>query len=161
MDIGCLDRAHDRFWSKVEKTDTCWLWTAAKTRAGYGMFWFGTRSDDKPKYLYVHRLSYEHHKGPIPEGLMLDHLCSTRNCVNPDHLHATDAQGNRDTAKPVEEWNKLQVAVCGHPFNATGPRGRYCSDCDKKRKDEWYTANWERINAARRKGKRRGPRVKR
>jgi hypothetical protein len=69
-----------RFWSKVDKTGECWLWTASTSRLGYGMFSVGDRM------IGAHRIAYELIVGPIPEGLVIDHLCFTRNCVNPDHL---------------------------------------------------------------------------
>lgn len=70
----------ERFLAKVEKTDACWLWTAALFPNGYGTFWDGT------KHVRAHRYAYELLVGPIPEGLDLDHLCRVRHCVNPEHL---------------------------------------------------------------------------
>lgn len=70
---------HDRLWSKVNKTDTCWLWTAA-TEKGYGLY----RHDGRLSK--AHRVVYELLVGPVPTGLDLDHLCRVRNCVNPAHL---------------------------------------------------------------------------
>lgn len=71
----------ERFWSKVEKTASCWLWTAATLRGGYGQF---TISHDVK--ISAHRWSYESLVGPIPDGLVLDHLCRVSACVNPNHL---------------------------------------------------------------------------
>lgn len=71
--LGYEDRvAHD--------ASGCWLWTGAKTVAGYGQVIKGG------KKFYVHRLAFEAHSGPIPPGLTIDHLCRARNCVNPAHL---------------------------------------------------------------------------
>ena len=73
------------FFSKVEKTDTCWVWTGNKVsnRQPYGRFWTGY-----PKGIAAHRFSYILHKGPIPEGLLIDHLGRNEPCVNPEHLEA-------------------------------------------------------------------------
>jgi len=80
----------EAFWSKVNKTETCWLWTGAKT-AGYGSI----RRDGRSQR--AHRLAYEHLVGPIPPGAMLDHLCHVRACVNPDHLMpVTNAQNQQN-----------------------------------------------------------------
>lgn len=73
-----------RFWEKVDKTETCWLWTGTKTTLvadrGYGLF----RVDGRQTT--AHRFAYELAKGPIPDGLELDHLCRVRQCVRPSHL---------------------------------------------------------------------------
>ena len=58
----------------------CWLWQNASTPPGYGVFYLWG------KQTYAHRASYELHVGPIPEGLVIDHLCRNRRCVNPEHL---------------------------------------------------------------------------
>ena len=70
-----------RFWEKVEKTDGgCWWWTASLNGKGYGNFSSQGRGGQ------AHRFAYQSVKGPIPEGLELDHLCCQPRCVNPDHL---------------------------------------------------------------------------
>lgn len=83
----------ERFWSKVDKTDTCWLWTAGKIPDGYGTFYVG-RSDEKRLSSLAHRYSYELHHGPIPKGKEIDHLCGVRSCVNPLHLEAVTHREN-------------------------------------------------------------------
>ncbi len=70
-----------RFWDKVEKTDSCWIWTAGKNHYGYGSFRLVPSLAAQ-----AHRVAYEDLVGPIPDGLTLDHLCRNRACVNPDHL---------------------------------------------------------------------------
>jgi hypothetical protein len=71
-----------RFWEKVDKTETCWLWTAAKFKKdGYGMFYVKNN-----KIIASHIWSWTTLNGPVPDGLELDHLCRVRHCVNPDHL---------------------------------------------------------------------------
>jgi len=77
----------ERFWSKVEKTVSCWLWTAS-TRRGYGQFVI----NNKPTP--AHRFAYEQLVGDIPRGLQLDHLCRVRNCVNPEHLEPVTSREN-------------------------------------------------------------------
>ena len=77
-----------KFWAKVVKTDGCWHWTGGTAGAGYGTFWNGHKQE------YVHRFSYELVKGPIPEGLTIDHLCKNTRCLNPDHLEAVTLREN-------------------------------------------------------------------
>lgn len=82
----------ERFWTKVNKTPTCWLWTAA-TSKGYGKF--GMRHGVVRS---AHRLAWEMEVGPIPEGLMVLHHCDVPACVRPDHLYLGTAADNwRDT----------------------------------------------------------------
>jgi hypothetical protein len=83
-----------RFWSKVEKIpfDTCWHWTGALFKTGYGAF----RSAELGAR-YAHRVAFELARGPIPQGLQVQHRCDVRDCVNPDHLYAgTQSQNMHD-----------------------------------------------------------------
>ena len=69
-----------RFWSRVTKSDDCWTWTGPRTEDGYGRLW-GIHCQVR-----AHRLSYEIHVGPIPDGLWVLHRCDNPPCVNPAHL---------------------------------------------------------------------------
>lgn len=73
----------ERFWDKVAKTESCWLWTGAKQN-GYGV----ARVDGAARL--AHRVSYAWARGEIPEGAQLDHMCHSRACVNPEHLRFAD-----------------------------------------------------------------------
>ena len=79
----------ERFYAKVSKdaVSGCWEWLGSKTKGGYGKAWDG-------KTVLAHRLSHEMHKGPVPTGLHVDHLCHNPACVNPDHLEAVTAKVN-------------------------------------------------------------------
>jgi hypothetical protein len=66
----------------VDKATGCWIWQRARNNMGYGQTTVNTRRQ------YAHRVYYERAKGPIPSGLVVDHLCGNPACVNPDHLEA-------------------------------------------------------------------------
>ena len=74
----------ERFLSHVDRTDTCWNWTAYCLPNGYGLFGTGPRAEVKKHY--AHRFIYEHLHGLIPNGYQVHHVCQNRRCVNPDHL---------------------------------------------------------------------------
>lgn len=113
-----------RFWAKVDKTDTCWLWTGAKTKDGYSSFYVGERTD------YGHRFAYELLLGPIPSTLQLDHVCRVRHCVRPDHLEAVTQKENllRGSSDPAINARK-SVCPNGHPYDAVTKGRRYCRTC--------------------------------
>lgn len=75
----------ERFWEKVNHTETCWLWTASVSH-GYGYIGTGSRSDGTRTNKRAHVVAYELLVGPVPKGHDLHHLCGNRNCVRPDHL---------------------------------------------------------------------------
>lgn len=65
---------------KYEVSDSgCWLYTG-KIDSGYGIFYY------QSSRLRAHRVSYELEFGQIPDGLVLDHLCGNKSCINPKHL---------------------------------------------------------------------------
>ena len=100
------------FWKRVDKTGGCWKWTGAINSWGYGQF--GT----KGKFIRAHRFAYELIKGEIPPGLVLDHLCGNRSCVNPDHLEAVTQRVNAFRSNCITTQN-LRKTHCpsGHPYN--------------------------------------------
>lgn len=75
-----------RFWKYVNKTNTCWLWRAGVTGSGYPVIHTSRGGPEPRRQLLAHRLSYELHHGPIPDGAFVCHRCDTPACVNPEHL---------------------------------------------------------------------------
>lgn len=105
-----------RFWPKVEKTETCWLWTGALfITSGYGQFSHESRS------VLAHRWAYEDAYGPIPDDLQIDHLCRVRHCVNPAHLEAVTAQVNNLRSEAPSAYNARKThCPVGHPYSVYG-----------------------------------------
>ena len=79
----------------------CWIWQGAIHPSKYGSIkWKG-------KATMAHRVVYELIKGEIPEGLIIDHLCSVKLCVNPSHLEAVSFSTNTQRA-----WDRTHCATC-------------------------------------------------
>jgi hypothetical protein len=117
-----------RFWEKVELRgpEACWPWRGTAQR-GYGVFWIGERRGDR-RYTPAHRFAYEDRIGPIPSGLVIDHLCRTPLCMNPSHMEpVTIGENTRRGAQA------LTSCAHGHPRSpehGTFYNGRYkCRTC--------------------------------
>lgn len=103
----------------------CWLW-AGSTGRGYAL----VQHDGKLRP--VHRLLYELLRGPIPEGLQLDHLCRVRNCVNPYHLEPVTGRENlmRSPIAPAAINAAKTECPQGHPYDHVKADGRrWCRRC--------------------------------
>lgn len=120
--------AQERFWKKVNKTETCWIWTGTTSKNGYGYV-----TSNKGRWL-VHRLAYTWANGPIPPGLEIDHLCRTRGCVRPDHLEAVT---HAENVRRSESWSGVNsrktTCLRGHAL-ATLSFGRRCRECPNERR---------------------------
>ena len=114
----------------------CWEWGGARSKAGYGQI----RSGGRGVLLYAHRVAYELARGPIPPGLVIDHLCRNRGCVNPDHLEVVTNGENllRGDTFAAENARKTHCPY-GHPYQGdnlylTPKHGhRQCRICTRRR----------------------------
>lgn len=119
-----------RFWAKVNKTDTCWLWTACTHGPGYGRF-----KADGFTWL-AHRYSYLLAHGEV-DFPTLDHLCRQPACVRPDHLEPVTQAENIKRGK----WRRPPAKICkhGHPYTPENSRfrsdgrGKECWTCIRTR----------------------------
>lgn len=124
------------FFSKIEVSESgCWLWISGLKPNGYGVFCVNRRP------LYAHRWSYEYHKGPIPEGLHIDHLCKVRHCVNPEHLEAVTARVNLLRSNSPTGLNaRKEKCPKGHEYTLASNGKRFCSICERERVRSFYVS---------------------
>ena len=122
---------------KVLPTD-CWEWQAkVNKRTGYGQLGVNYKT------LLAHRVSYEIHKGKIPGGLTIDHLCKNRICINPFHLEAVTLRENILRGNSLSAINARKIyCIRRHPLRGsnlylTPDKRRQCKICNKLRAKEY------------------------
>ena len=104
-----------------ETADGCWEWSGARSRNGYGKMAYGNGTTAGS-----HRVSYEVHRGPIPDGLFVRHKCDNPPCINPDHLElGTPADNSRD----MVERNRTRGYVTGR-YGGTCVKGLHAVTSD-------------------------------
>lgn len=120
-----LSKDTERFWSKVEKTPTCWNWTSPRFSEGYGEFYCQGKNWVATRWLWTQL------NGPIPAGGFLCHACDNPPCVRPEHLYLGNTQSNMDdrevhghtvrgTASPNSRLTDDQVAEIRRRYAAGG-----------------------------------------
>lgn len=128
-----------------EPNTGCHLWMGMIFNGGYGRMWI------KDKQFMVHRVAYFLNYGSIPEKLVIDHLCNTPSCVNPQHLEAKTQKENGLRAQTSLTTQNYQKTHCkrGHEFTIENTRitsdGRSCRTCEKEYKRKWFQENKQRI----------------
>jgi hypothetical protein len=119
----------ERFWRKVKKTKSCWMFKGAY---GHGQFKVDGRS------VMAHRYAYELVVGPIPDGMVLDHLCRKAGCVNPAHLEpVTQAENVRRGVSAAAQNARKTHCKRGHEFTSENTRvtangNRVCRACQRE-----------------------------
>ena len=88
-------KAIDRFNKKIEKSDNCHSWSAARQKQGYGMFSYDGKS------MPAHRFAYLLYKGDIAENMVVHQTCENSGCVNPEHLELQTKSQNKRSYNSV------------------------------------------------------------
>lgn len=119
----------ERFNTKWVKSGDCHLWQGPLDRDGYGSFYLrrlGRRA---------HRVAWFSIHGEVPEGMVVNHTCRKRNCVNPQHLQIITAIENSLKDSCSVGYINSQKTHCkfGHPFDLKYGRQRYCSICSREK----------------------------
>lgn len=98
--------------AEIRGPNECWLWRGTISQRGYGRFIF------KGKTKTAHRVSFELVKGPIPTGLVIDHMCRNKICINPGHLRAVTPKTNTLSGISVTAVNsRKKKCKRGHPLS--------------------------------------------
>ena len=132
-----MNQLGKRFWSKVNKTDGCWEWTAYLNKQGYGRYGIGSN------VYRAHRLAFEEAYGPIPEGMFVCHKCDNPSCVRPDHLFlGTNSDNLKDCSAKGRHPNANKThCPYGHPYTEdnvyhflhhNGSKRRMCRTCRRE-----------------------------
>jgi hypothetical protein len=117
-----------RFWNKVEKTETCWLWIGAKSETGYGLFNFEGRVQ------LAHRIAWTIKLGKGAAESYLDNSCGIRNCVNPEHWRVGFRKKLRVDEVRISKFTCV-TEDCGKP-SVTISKPGLCDSCKQKAKRE-------------------------
>lgn len=122
----------ERFWAKIDAQGDCWEWAGYRNPDGYGRF-----NPSRRATVNAHRYAYELLVGPIPDGLVADHLCRNRGCVNPDHLELVTNRRNvlRGYGSSAMYARQMEC-VNGHAYSLantyfTDAGSRVCRECKK------------------------------
>lgn len=137
--------------ARIDKTAPggCWRWTGNKASNGYG---YVSRGRALSKVV-AHRVVYTMHRGPIPDGLILDHLCRNRGCVNPAHLEPVTTRENNLRGFGTSGVHARQTHCAhGHEFTTENTKirktgARACRTC-MRRNDQKRPSGWARQRAA-------------
>jgi len=129
MDARTLEKFEKKY--VVDARTGCWAWTDALGIHGYGYL----KVDGKRRR--AHRLAYNHFVGPIPAGLVLDHLCRNRGCVNPAHLEAVTQKVNANRGLTGANMRNKTHCPKGHEYTPENTRivsgSRHCRTCHRAR----------------------------
>lgn len=112
----------------------CWVWHGCTTKNGYGIASVGSRKTGNYRQTLVHRFVYEQMVGPIPDGMVLDHLCRNRACCNPAHIEPVPFAENVRRGNSGKFQASKTHCPAGHEYAGSNLTyyangGRRCKAC--------------------------------
>lgn len=124
-----MEKDIKRFESFYKIIDNCFIWQRYLDKDGYGSFYF------KQKLRRAHRVAYYFKSGDIPKGMVIDHICRNRSCVNIEHLRCISKKQNTlENSRSVGSINKMkEFCKNGHKFDKKYGKQRYCSICSNEK----------------------------
>lgn len=132
----------DRAAEKIRVDKDGWWWEGTIGGDGYGKLLIGSRATKRSTF-QAHRVVWTLLRGPIPEGLDLDHLCRQRNCVWPEHLEPVSRKENLRRGEGFPGVRARQThCINGHAFDEANtyiaPNGtRKCRKCSNERRKNY------------------------
>lgn len=117
----------------------CWEWQGSLDTHGYAQTRIGSSLDGSRRMVLVHRWVHERLVGPIPDDLVVDHLCENRKCANPGHFNITTSVLN---AARQDYSKRRRKTHCKHGHDlsdawvGSNGRRRYCRQCNLRRMRE-------------------------
>lgn len=142
MPTNIIDKELEKFLERVKKgTNGCWNWLGFINSGGYGKFFLGKKN------YQAHRYSYARYIGNIPKGMVIDHLCRKRSCVNPEHLEVVTLKENALRGIGPSAINSRKTkCIQGHPLKGDNlfirkskdnTIYRICRECRRRYNREW------------------------
>lgn len=145
----------DRFWKNTVvfpfDDSGCWHWIGLTLKNGYGQI---REAGTRFRYL-THRLSLKIHGITLIKGLVVDHICRNRSCVNPKHLRQVTSRINaiENNIGPIASNTKKENCPKGHPYDLFIQRKhnlnsyRSCSICRKETSEVWRNKQWLKLSS--------------
>lgn len=118
----------------------CRIWCGADSGNGYGR----VRVDGVTSS--VHRVAWESERGPIPQGMQIDHICRNRRCCRVEHLRVVPQRANvleNSNGPSAINAAKQRCPTCGGDYTERSYGGRFCAPCNRTQQRSRYAADPE------------------
>jgi hypothetical protein len=130
-DLAKAEAADRRWWRDAQQDFGCWIW-AGSSSGGYGTIWNGERN------VMAHVYGWEMTRGPLPEGMELDHVCRVPLCVKFTHFEVVTRATNISRRPPANECRQGHPLVPGNVYRYPKSGARLCIACHPERRPNWF-----------------------